>query len=56
MSLPKRTLSKNGPEVSPHGFGLMGMSSYYGPAMEDKDAFALLDRAIELGCTFWDTR
>jgi len=32
------------------------MSAYYGPAMEDKDAFPLLDRAIELGCTFWDTR
>ena len=23
--------------------------------MEDEDAFKLLDRAIELGCTFWDT-
>ncbi|KAH7104554.1 putative aldo-keto reductase [Auriculariales sp. MPI-PUGE-AT-0066] len=61
MSLPKRTLGKNGPEVSTLGFGLMvGLLSsptlsYYGPAMEDKDAFALLDRTIELGCTFWDT-
>ncbi|KAH7098839.1 putative aldo-keto reductase [Auriculariales sp. MPI-PUGE-AT-0066] len=55
MSLPTRALGKNGPRVTAIGFGLMGMSAFYGPALEDKDAFPLLDRAIELGCTFWDT-
>lgn len=33
----------------------MGLSAFYGPAKSDEEAFALLDRAIELGCTFWDT-
>jgi len=33
-----------------------GMSAFYGPPMKDEDAFPLLDRSIELGCTFWDTR
>ncbi|KZV84917.1 Aldo/keto reductase [Exidia glandulosa HHB12029] len=55
MSLPTRTLGKNGPQVSELGFGLMGMSAFYGPAMPDETAFPLLDRAIELGCTHWDT-
>lgn len=32
------------------------MSAFYGPPMPDETAFALLDKAIELGVTHWDTR
>jgi aryl-alcohol dehydrogenase-like predicted oxidoreductase len=32
----------------------MGMSDFYGPS-NDADSLAVLDRAAELGCTFWDT-
>ncbi|KAH7018172.1 putative aldo-keto reductase [Microdochium trichocladiopsis] len=49
-------LGKNGPLVSRIGLGLMGMSlPVYGSTPSDEDRFALLDRALELGQTFWDT-
>lgn len=38
------------------GLGLMGMShGTYGTIPSDDERFALLDRAVELGETFWDT-
>ncbi|EJD41884.1 aldo-keto reductase, putative [Auricularia subglabra TFB-10046 SS5] len=54
-ALPTRPLGKNGPRVTEIGFGLMGMNAFYGKPLEDDKAFALLDKALELGCTFWDT-
>jgi aryl-alcohol dehydrogenase-like predicted oxidoreductase len=36
------------------GLGCMGMSDFYGPS-NDADSMAVLDRAVEVGCTFWDT-
>lgn len=49
-------LGKNGPKVPALGFGLMGMSyQTYGTIPSDKERFALLDRAFELGSTFWDS-
>jgi len=32
----------------------MGMSQSYGPS-DDDESLRVLDRAIELGCNFWDT-
>lgn len=53
--LPRRVLGKNGPAVPALGFGLMGMSHSYGTIPSDEERFALLDRAVELGETFWDS-
>ncbi|KZV84914.1 aldo-keto reductase [Exidia glandulosa HHB12029] len=53
--LPTRQLGMNGPQVTELGFGLMGLHAFYGPPTPDPECFALLDRALELGCTFWDT-
>ena len=53
--LSKRKLGKNGPEVTALGFGLMGISGFYGAPQPDSDRFAVLDRAYELGQTNWDT-
>ena len=54
--LPTRKLGKDGPEIPAMGFGLMALSGMaYGLAGSDEDRFALLDRALELGETFWDT-
>lgn len=36
------------------GLGCMGMSQSYGPA-DEGESLRVLDRAIELGCNFWDT-
>ncbi|MEX1829620.1 aldo/keto reductase [Luteibacter sp. CQ10] len=49
-----RTLGKNGPQVSAQGLGCMGMSEFYGQG-DEKENIATLERALELGITFWDT-
>ncbi len=53
--LPTRKLGKNGPEVTALGFGLMGLSAFYGKPESDEERFKVLDRALELGETFWDS-
>ena len=57
MTLPLRRLGATGPVVSCLGLGCMGMSDFYGPATARTDAaaFATLDRALDLGVTFFDT-
>src|SRR5579859_2856562 len=54
MTLYKRKLGSQGLEVSAIGLGCMPMSQSYGPA-DEKESIAALHRAIELGCTFFDT-
>jgi aryl-alcohol dehydrogenase-like predicted oxidoreductase len=54
MTLPKRKLGRQGLEVSAIGLGCMGMSQSYGPA-DEAESIATLHRAIDLGCTFFDT-
>ncbi|MDR3389361.1 MAG: aldo/keto reductase [Rudaea sp.] len=50
-----RTLGKSGLEVSALGFGCMGLSFGYGPAMDKQGAIALIRQAAEAGVTFFDT-
>jgi aryl-alcohol dehydrogenase-like predicted oxidoreductase len=52
--LKKRKLGSQGLEVSEIGLGCMGMSQAYGTP-DDVESLATIDRAIELGCTFFDT-
>ncbi|MFJ7297501.1 aldo/keto reductase [Streptomyces collinus] len=47
-------LGDKGPEVSVQGLGCMGMSVGYGPSDADTSR-ATLERALELGVTFYDT-
>ncbi|WBU56264.1 aldo/keto reductase [Paracoccus sediminicola] len=49
-----RRLGKAGPELSAIGLGAMNISGFYGPATEE-EAFALFDRARELGIDHLDT-
>jgi aryl-alcohol dehydrogenase-like predicted oxidoreductase len=53
--VPLRKLGKNGPNVPAVGFGLMVMAGAYGTPPSDEERFQILDRAVELGETFWDT-
>tara|TARA_R110002003_G_scaffold448_8_gene19873 strand:- start:13402 stop:14421 length:1020 start_codon:yes stop_codon:yes gene_type:complete len=55
MSLPKAALGKNGPQVTRLGFGLMGLSAFYGAPKPDSERLALLDQAHALGEHFWDS-
>ncbi|KAJ1559257.1 hypothetical protein HK096_001204, partial [Nowakowskiella sp. JEL0078] len=54
MANLQRFLGKSGPKISALGFGAMGMSEFYGSSNEE-DNISVLNRAIDLGCTFWDT-
>lgn len=54
-SIPTRKLGKNGPDVPAMGFGLMGLTGVYGTAPDEEGRFNILDRAAEIGSTFWDT-
>ncbi|AKD53855.1 aldo/keto reductase [Spirosoma radiotolerans] len=50
-----RQLGTSGLAVSELGFGCMGLSHGYGPATNETDAIALIQKAFESGITFFDT-
>ncbi|CAL3973398.1 hypothetical protein PZA11_005648 [Diplocarpon coronariae] len=54
-TIPTRHLGKDGPFVPALGFGLMGLSAFYGKPQSDEERFKVLDRAWELEGRFWDT-
>jgi aryl-alcohol dehydrogenase-like predicted oxidoreductase len=47
-------LGSQGLRVPAVGLGCMGMSDFYGSSSEAQN-LRVLDRAAEIGCTFWDT-
>jgi aryl-alcohol dehydrogenase-like predicted oxidoreductase len=49
-----RNFGTTGEKLPAIGLGCMGMSFAYGPR-DDEESIATLNRAIELGITFWDT-
>src|SRR5690348_6072139 len=50
----RRTLGKNGPEISAIGLGCMGMSGMYGPA-DRAESIATIHAALDAGITLLDT-
>jgi aryl-alcohol dehydrogenase-like predicted oxidoreductase len=54
MALSSRALGAQGLVVSAQGLGCMGMSYAYG-ATDDTESVATIQRALELGVTFFDT-
>ena len=53
--MQKRTLGRNGLEVSAIGFGCMGLSVSYGQPLEKQAALSLIREAVASGVTFFDT-
>ena len=52
--MERRRLGSQGLEVAAVGFGCMGMSEFYG-ASDEAASLDLLQYAIDIGVTFWDT-
>jgi len=55
MTTKRRTLGRSGIEISTIGLGCMGLSEFYGPPTDERDAIALLHKAIDLGVDHFDT-
>jgi aryl-alcohol dehydrogenase-like predicted oxidoreductase len=53
--MQKRTLGKDGLDVSTLGFGCMGISFGYGPAASREEGLAIIRAAVDGGVTFFDT-
>ncbi len=54
LTIPQRTLGRNGPQVSALGLGCMGMSDFYGAA-DDAHSLAVLNHALDIGVSLLDT-
>jgi aryl-alcohol dehydrogenase-like predicted oxidoreductase len=52
--MDQRKLGSDGLTASAIGLGVMGMSEFYGTP-DEAECLATLERAVELGVTFWDT-
>jgi aryl-alcohol dehydrogenase-like predicted oxidoreductase len=52
--MKKINLGTQGLQVPAIGLGCMGMSDFYGTSSESQN-LRVLDKAADLGCTFWDT-
>jgi aryl-alcohol dehydrogenase-like predicted oxidoreductase len=50
-----KTLRFGDKQVPVPGFGAMGLNSYMGADLDLEQSEPVLLKAIELGCTFWDT-
>jgi len=53
--MQQRKLGNQGLEVSALGLGCMGLTAVYGPGPSEAEALQVLDRAVGLGVTFFDT-
>ncbi|CAO3661538.1 unnamed protein product [Umbelopsis vinacea] len=59
MSLPltaeQREIGKTGIKVSAVGLGCMSLAPGYYGEVDDENSYKLLNKALDIGCNFWDT-
>jgi len=53
--IPMRPMGKQGLMASMQGYGCMGLSAFYGPALPEEEGIKVLEKALELGVTHFDT-
>eukprot|EP00928_Gymnodinium_smaydae_P088277 TRINITY_DN72390_c0_g1_i1.p1 TRINITY_DN72390_c0_g1~~TRINITY_DN72390_c0_g1_i1.p1 ORF type:complete len:355 (-),score=85.48 TRINITY_DN72390_c0_g1_i1:181-1245(-) len=54
-ALPVRPMGKQGMMASMQGYGCMGLTAFYGEPLAEDDAIKVLEKAVELGVTHFDT-
>ncbi|KAJ7660173.1 NADP-dependent oxidoreductase domain-containing protein [Mycena polygramma] len=54
-SVPQEPLGTNGPSVPRMCFGPMGLSSSYSGVPTHEEGYKILEHALNIGFTFWDT-
>lgn len=54
LQLETRKMDRNDLELPALGFGVMGLSAFYGKPDPDEERFKVLDRVHELCQVFWD--
>jgi aryl-alcohol dehydrogenase-like predicted oxidoreductase len=55
LNMKKRTLGRQGLQVSALGLGCMGLNFSYGRPLDKKDAIGLIREAVRRGISFFDT-
>jgi aryl-alcohol dehydrogenase-like predicted oxidoreductase len=53
--MQKKTLGTQGLQVGAQGLGCMNLTGFYGKPFDKKTALAAVDKALELGVTFFDS-
>ena len=53
--VPVRPMGKQGLMASMQGYGCMGLTAFYGNALEYEDGVKVLEKSFEFGVTHFDT-
>ncbi|KAH8547781.1 aldo/keto reductase [Umbelopsis sp. PMI_123] len=55
LIIPQREIGKTGVKTSAVGLGCMSLSPGIYGSVDDENSIKLLNKALEIGCNFWDT-
>ncbi|KAG2179876.1 hypothetical protein INT43_003662 [Umbelopsis isabellina] len=55
LTIPQREIGKTGVKISAIGYGAMSLAPGVYGSVDDENSIKLLEKALEVGCNFWDT-
>ncbi|KAJ2957376.1 hypothetical protein NQZ79_g6899 [Umbelopsis isabellina] len=55
LTVPQREIGKTGVKISAIGYGAMSLAPGVYGSVDDENSVKLLEKALEIGCNFWDT-